>query len=93
MTRVRVRYCAQARTAAGVEEEDVALENACALADLLVKVAKAHGETLSRVLLGGNDRPHPSLLLFVDGEQVSVNAPQALKDGDIIDIVPPMSGG
>ena len=92
MIRVRVRYCAQARVAAGVAEEEIALDGACAPADLLAQLARTR-ENLRRVVLGGNDLPHPSLLLFVGGEQVSVNSPQALQDGDVVEIVPPMSGG
>ncbi len=93
MIRVRVSYCGQARAAAGVETEDVELNGACTPADLLVKVAQLRGDNLRRMILDGNAKPHPSVLLFVDGEQISVNAAVALKDGDEVEIVPPMSGG
>ncbi|HYG76111.1 MAG TPA: MoaD/ThiS family protein [Planctomycetota bacterium] len=93
MIRVRVTYCAQARAAAGVASDEVQLDGACTPGDLLIKVAELRGESLRRIILDSSGRPHPSVLLFVGGEQVPVNAALALKDGDEIEIVPPMSGG
>jgi molybdopterin converting factor small subunit len=93
MIRLRVTYCAQARAAAGVASDEVELDGLCTPADLLIKVAKMRGENLCRMILDGNSKPHPSVLLFVDGEQISVNAAMTLKDGDEVEIIPPMSGG
>lgn len=93
MIRVRVNYCAQARAAAGVAADDVELDGACTPGDLLAKVAQMRGENLRRMILDGNAKPHPSVLLFVDGEQIPANAAQELKDGDEVEILPPMSGG
>jgi len=90
---VRVRYCAQAHVAAGVAEEEIALDGACLPADLIARIASAHGDALRRLLLDGNGQPHASVLLFVGEEQTSVNARQPLKDGDVIEILPPISGG
>jgi molybdopterin converting factor small subunit len=93
MIRVRVNYCAQARAAAGVASEEVELNGACTPAVLLAQVAQLRGDNLRRMILDGNAKPHPSVLLFVDDEQVSVNSTQPFKDGDEVEIVPPMSGG
>jgi molybdopterin converting factor small subunit len=93
MIRLRVTYCAQARAAAGVASDEVELDGSCTPGDLLIKVAQKRGENLRRLILDGNAKPHPSVLLFVDGEQISVTGALALKDGDEVEIVPPMSGG
>ena len=93
MIRVRVRYCAQANVAAGIAEEEITLDGPCAPADLIVQIASAHGDELRRVLLDADGRPHASVLLFVGEEQTSVNAREPLKDGDVIEILPPISGG
>ena len=93
MIRVRVHYRAQARVAAGVAEEEITLDGACAPADLIVRIASAHGDGLRRLLLDGNGQPHSTVLLFIGGEQASVNALQPLKDGDVVEILTPMSGG
>jgi len=92
MIQIVVHYRAQARVAAGVAEETVELEAGCTPADVIVRVAQ-RGENLKRLLLDAEQRPHPSLLVFVGGEQISVNAPQPLKNGDVLEILPPMSGG
>lgn len=91
MIRVTVRYCAQARVAAGVASEEVELDGALSPAELLKRISQSRGENLRRMILDANERPHPSVLLFVNGEQIS--AAVALKDGDEIEILPPMSGG
>ena len=93
MIRIRVNYCAQARAAAGVASDDIELDGARTPADLLAKAVFARGEKLRRILLDENARPHPSVLVFANGKQLSLTSTQPLLEGDEVEIVPPISGG
>lgn len=88
---VTVRYAAQAGAAAGTASERVDLSGAPTVGDLLVRLAERHGDALRRLLVDGDGRPQESLLLVVGDEQVRSGRP--LKDGDVIDILTPISGG
>ena len=86
MAIVTVRYWAAAKHAAGVAEESV---SASTLSELLAAVEVRH-------------RPAPDLKavigrssFLVDGEQTSGRAPDAvaLRDGAVVEILPPFAGG
>ena len=79
-----VRYFAAARAAAGVESEPVDAPPG-ATVDILLKTVRAtHGEELGRVL----DRS--SFLL----DEVAVrDRDTALRDGALLDVLPPFAGG
>jgi molybdopterin converting factor small subunit len=91
--KVSVRYFAQARQAAGISAEDVEFSGVCSLMEVLGRVSEVRGENLRRLLLDDSGKPQEALLIFVGEEQCSPDAAQSLKDGDVIEIVPPMSGG
>jgi hypothetical protein len=58
--RVTVRYAAQAREAAGTAEEQLELEGAGTVGQLVAQVARAHGDPLRRFLVRDDGAPHPS---------------------------------
>jgi len=91
--RVTVRYSAQAREAAGAASEEVELDSERTVRELLVRVARAHGSPLRGFLLREDGAPHPSVLVVVGDEQVRVDDPRALKDGDVVSLWTPISGG
>ncbi len=80
--RVRVRYFAAHRDAAGVEEEDVDAPDGATVAELL----------------GMLEGLHPGLRELRDDTVVSVNKgmgrPSAvLREGDEVTLIPPIAGG
>ena len=81
---VTVRYYAAARAAAGVETESVEVPPG-ATVDILLKTVRAtHGDDLGRVL----DRC--SFLL----DEVAVRDRElSLRDGALLDVLPPFAGG
>jgi sulfur-carrier protein len=81
---VTVRYFAAARAAAGVETEDVDVPPG-ATVDILLKTMRAsHGDDLGRVL----DRC--SFLL----DEIAVrDRDLPLRDGALVDVLPPFAGG
>lgn len=91
--RVTVRYSAQAREAAGTAEEAVDLDSERTVRELLVRVCRAHGNPLRGFLLREDGSPHPSVLVVVGDEQVRVDDPRALREGDVVSLWTPISGG
>ena len=83
MATVTVRYFAAARAAAGVETEEVDLP-AGASVEILLKVLRSSDDELARVL----DR----CSFLVD--EVAVRDREArLRDGAVVDVLPPFAGG
>lgn len=91
--RVTVRYAAQAREAAGAAEESIDLDSDRTVGELLVRIARAHGSPLRGFLLREDGSPHPSVLVVVGDEHVRVDDARALKDGDVVSVWTPISGG
>jgi molybdopterin converting factor small subunit len=79
-----IRYWAAARAAAGVESEPFA---AATLAEALAAAAARHGPELARVLTAC------SFLIDSDPVGKREHASVALRDGVVIEALPPFAGG
>jgi molybdopterin converting factor small subunit len=86
---VTVTYAGQAREAAGTASET---SSAADVAALVRDVAARH-PALKALLLRADGSPHPSLLIVVDDEQVRVDDPRPLRDGQAVTVMTPISGG
>lgn len=93
MTMVRVRYVAQLKAAAGRHEEEVPLDAAPTLHDLLRVLAENHGERVREFLFGRDGEPRASLVIAVGEEHAARGANRALRVGDVVTLLAPMSGG
>jgi len=89
--RVTVEYFGPAREATGVATEEVDCTPPCSTEDLVTRIARDRGGRLASLLLR-DDRLSPALLLSVNDQQVA-GASTLLNDGDLIAIIPPVSGG
>jgi len=90
---VRVTLAAQARDAAGRDAAVVALGSERTVRALLGALAAAHGEGLRRLLMRADGTPHPSVLVVVGDEQVPVDDPRELREGDPVTVMTPIAGG
>lgn len=85
---IHVHYWAAARSAAGVAEEDVAVEGELSLSELLAEVARRHeGTRLPEVV---------KVCSVLIGEQpVSSTDPDevVVRPGDTVELLPPFAGG
>jgi molybdopterin converting factor small subunit len=89
---VTVRYSAQAQAAAGVASESVPLDGARTVRELVARLAERHGEPLRRLLLRADGAP-AAVLIVVGDEQVRFDDPRPLRDGDVVSLLTPISGG
>ena len=93
MIKITVKFSAQIKQAAGVPSKIIELEHACPVKDLLLRLAQEHGGTFRQVILDSEGRPKDTILVFVDDTHVLWNDPEPLKDGDVISLMAPVSGG
>ena len=92
--KIKLVYEAQLREAAGCSEADLQVNDGLSVAGLLQQVA-AEQESLRPRLLGDDQHPLHSLLIFVNERPVEREAAarQSLTDGDTVLLLPPISGG
>jgi len=89
--RVTVEYFGPAREATGAGREEVDCTPPCSAQDLVTRIARDRGGRLAGLLLR-DGRLSPALLLAInDGQVAGETVP--LKEGDVVSIIPPVSGG
>ena len=91
--RITVEYAAQIKRAAGRASEALDLGEPSTVQDAVRQVSERHGEAMDSLLFAGAGRLHPSILLFVGDAQVRWDQPRELRDGDVLTILSPISGG
>ncbi len=84
---------AQIKTAAGVPAEDWELAQPCTAAELVRQVTDKHGNSLRRMLLDESGQMQPTILLFVNDEQVDDADKHLIQDGDEVTFLSPIAGG
>ncbi len=82
---ITVEYHAQARTAIGSAKETIEIGSGATLSQLLDRLTGTHGEAIGSVL--------QSSLIFLGDRQVRPDSQQKLRNGDILTLVSPISGG
>ena len=90
---ITVEYTAQVKRAAGVASESIDVDSECSVQDLLKQIANRHGDPLAGLLLGDAGSLSPSILLFVNDEQVRWETLRLLHENDVVTILSPISGG
>ena len=91
--KVTFRYTSQLATAAGLSVEVVETESGSALIGLLRDLAAKHGPDFSRFVVDGDGNVVPTLVVAVDGSQVSVEELVSLDSDAEVMLITPMSGG
>jgi len=90
---VRIEYVAQLRDAAGVSGEALEVPASTTVPELLRKVAATRGARLAGLLLDPEGAPRATVLVFVGEAQVDADAPQDLREGDVVTLMSPLAGG
>lgn len=93
--KVRVEYSAQLRTALGRTAEDVDLPDAATVRELLMQLAATCGDDAAQHLVTDAGDLRPSLLVIVNDVATPArrSASTRLRPGDVVTLLPPVSGG
>ncbi|AAL80667.1 molybdopterin converting factor subunit 1 [Pyrococcus furiosus DSM 3638] len=90
MVKVKVKYFARFRQLAGVDEEEIELPEGARVRDLIEEIKKRHEKFKEEVFGEGYDED-ADVNIAVNGRYVSWD--EELKDGDVVGVFPPVSGG
>jgi molybdopterin converting factor small subunit len=90
---VTVKYWAQARRSVGVSDEVLDLPGPATVRDLVQALCGKHGPALERLLLAAEGHVQPNVLLFTAEGDQALTPVAPLRDGDEVNILPPMAGG
>ncbi|CAB50325.1 ubiquitin-like small modifier protein 1 [Pyrococcus abyssi] len=88
--KVRVRYFARFRDLAGTSEEEIELKDGATIRDLIEEIKRRHERFKSEVF-GEDFDEDADVNVSLNGRYVSWD--EKLKDGDVVGIFPPVSGG
>jgi len=93
--KVKVKLFAEIREAAGLKEVEVDVRDGASLIDVLSKLSEKLGEEFRRKLIDGKTGlPKDSYNFSVNGTIMQkVDFGMKLRDGDVLAILPPVSGG
>jgi len=92
---VKVRYFAYLRQLTNeVKEEEISLPDDATIRDLLNVLVEKYGEKLEKVLFESSQRKTLSenIIVLINGQSVN-DLGTKLKNGDIVSIMPFLSGG
>lgn len=90
---VVLEYTAQLKRAASVGREEVQLPAQATLADAVAAALQRHDEEFRRLLVTADGGLQPTLLAFHCDRQIGPGANPALRDGDTLTFLSPISGG
>lgn len=90
---ITVRFETLLKRAAGTDCESVTGEGPLRVEDVIREVAARRGEPLKSLLLDPVGKIRASVLIFVDDGQCSATDARELREGDVVTLMAPISGG
>ena len=91
--KITIELLAQLRDAAGGARHVLECEPPVTAAAIVRRLAAEHGERFAGLALGDGDALASSLLIAVDGAQVTDAERRELADGDVVVLATPIAGG
>ena len=91
--KIRLLYTAQLKAALGTSEEWIELPSGSTLSDCLEALLARHGEVLRTMLFDQDQNRWSSILPCIGNEQVPIDHPVPLNEGDEITLLSAISGG
>ena len=91
--KVTFRYTSQLAAAAGSSEERIETEKGSALLTLLRDLSSKHGPDFAKFVVDEDGNVAPTLVVAVNGSQVSVEDLVSLGTDAEVMLITPMSGG
>lgn len=90
---ITIEYVAQLKRLAGHSSESIESPEEFSLSTLIQTLGKKHGSPLSDVLITSENEVAPTLLIFLNDEQINTSENPAIRSGDTLTISTPISGG
>ena len=87
------RYTSQLATAAGTSVESMVVEESSDLLGMLRDLSAKHGPDFSKFVVDADGNAVSSLVVAVNGIQVSLEEPVRVESGTEVMLITPMSGG
>lgn len=91
--RITLQYATQVKRAAGVGADTLDAPPNATLPDLLRLAANHRGDALRSMLLSEAGEIQPWLLVFAGDRQIGRDEQVTLRDGDVLTLMAPISGG
>ena len=90
---VIIHYRGQLATAMGVDSEEVDIGQASSIRSLLQELSARAGGAFAEIALDVNGVPRRTLLVAIDGEQITDFGMEIASDVKEITLIPPIAGG
>ena len=90
---VKVAFTTQLKATLGKGEASLSLESGSHVRDAISALAKRYPREFSQLVLDGQQRLLPSILLCVNDQQVEFSHEVPLADGDTLTLLSAISGG
>jgi molybdopterin synthase sulfur carrier subunit len=93
--KVEVRFFTSLREITGKKAEEIQLQNAITVEEMLNLLSEKHGEKFREYVYGKEGKVQNFLSFLVNGRNINVlqGFGTELKPGDIMAIIPPVGGG
>jgi len=91
--KIQVQYFGQLRQLADTESEVLDLPEGSDLLAILSRASQSRDVRFSKILFASEDVPSASVMMLVNNELASKNPRTAFRDGDVLTLIPAISGG
>lgn len=91
--KIRIEYTAHLRRAAGTAGEEIELPESSTVSEAIEAALAKHGDEFRAQLLDADGNVHPSLVIAVNDEQVSLESAGELREGDTVVLLAAIAGG
>jgi MoaD family protein len=91
--KITVEYTAHLKRATGKSREELELPADSTLEQAIESLLQRHGDEFRNYLMDSEGRVNPSLVVAVNDEQVFLENPLQLSDGDTVVLLAAIAGG
>ena len=91
--RIRIDYYGQSRQITGKESEFLEVPSGAGAGEVVLMLAGMYGEKMTYLLLTDKGTPRRSIILAVNDLSVDPASSGALKENDVLAVLPAVSGG
>lgn len=90
---ITIQYETLLKRAAGTASDIVEVDGTCDVREVVHQIAHRRGDPLESLLLDASGKVRSSVLIFLGDRQVSASDSHVIRDGDVVTLMSPISGG